>query len=400
MSHELRTPLNSLLILSQLLAENADGNLTEKQVQYAVTINGSGNDLLSLINDVLDLAKIESGTVTTEAAPVPIARVCGSIERTFRPLAEQRGLEFHVDLRPGLPESLVTDERRMRQIIKNLLANALKFTEQGSVSLHVCRTSTDIPDLPSLRTAPGVVTFAVRDTGIGIAEDKQAIVFEAFRQAEESTTRKYGGTGLGLAISRELARLLGGEVTLTSKPGTGSTFTLWLPERELSKPAGDPAAAAQKTPAAAVLPLRMSQRITLPQPKRDPALAGRKVLLIDDDMRNLFSLGGALERWGMKVETAQSGAQALERLQNDAGIDIILMDMMMPDMDGLETTRRIRSQPRHAGLPIIAVTAKAMPGDRETCLEAGASDYVTKPVNIDELPKRMRALLPSAPAGR
>lgn len=398
MSHELRTPLNSMLILSQLLAENPEGNLTEKQVQYATTIHGSGTDLLGLINDVLDLAKIESGTVTPESAPVAIRQVGASIERTFGPLAEQRGLEFRVEVRPGVPEILVTDERRLRQILKNLLANALKFTERGGVSLHVARASNGFPDCGGLKTARGVIAFTVKDTGIGIAEDKQQIVFDAFRQAEASTTRKYGGTGLGLAISRELARLLGGEITLASALGMGSTFTVWLPERDMPKPAEEPAATGEQAVPAAAMPSRLSARVPLPRPKADPVLAGRKALLVDDDMRNLFSLGGALERLGMKVQCAESGAQALDLLQSDKAIDIVLMDVMMPDMDGYETTRRIRSQPPFARLPIIAVTAKAMPGDREKCLESGANDYVTKPVDIDQLAGRLRALL--APRSR
>jgi signal transduction histidine kinase len=217
MSHELRTPLNSLLILARLLADNAGGNLTPKQVKFAQTIHSAGLDLLTLINDLLDLAKIESGAVTTlNIAPVPFAELAQNLERTFRQLAQDKGLEFSISLDPALPATLRTDAARLQQILKNLLANAFKFTVRGSVALRIGREG------------PSRVGFAVTDTGIGVAPDKQELIFEAFRQADGSTSRQYGGTGLGLSISRELTRLLGGELRLVSRPGEGSTFTLIL----------------------------------------------------------------------------------------------------------------------------------------------------------------------------
>ncbi len=231
MSHELRTPLNSLLILARLLADNPGGNLTAKQVQFARTIYASGSDLLSLINDLLDLAKIESGAVTSlELAPVRLDDVRAELERTFRQLAQERGLRLEIRLDPGLPQTLRTDVARLSQVLKNLVANALKFTKEGGVEVDMAPASSGwSAGHRTLDAAAAVVAFSVRDTGIGIAPDKQQLIFEAFQQADGTTSRQYGGTGLGLSISRELTRLLGGEIRLQSEPGKGSTFTLFLP---------------------------------------------------------------------------------------------------------------------------------------------------------------------------
>ena len=218
MSHELRTPLNSSLILAKLLADNREGNLTAEQIKYAQTIQSSGNDLLALITDILDLSKIEAGRMEAQPEPVSIARLLESLGRTFQPLAAQKALEFRIEIAPGTPESLVTDPQRLEQVLKNLLSNAMKFTEKGQVTLQVSRRDN------------GRVAFAVVDTGIGIAAHQQQIIFEPFRQADGTTNRKYGGTGLGLSISRELVRLLGGEIHLTSEVGRGSTFTVTVPE--------------------------------------------------------------------------------------------------------------------------------------------------------------------------
>jgi PAS domain S-box-containing protein len=231
MSHELRTPLNSLLILARLLADNMDGKLSAKQVQFAQTIYASGMDLLALINDLLDLAKIESGAVASvNVAPVPLGELRDDLERAFRQLAQNRGLRFSITLDPRLPESISTDAARLKQVLKNLLANAFKFTKQGSVTLRVAQVRSGwTPEHARLRAAPSVIAFTVVDTGIGIAPDKQGIIFEAFQQADGTTSRQYGGTGLGLSISRELARLLGGEIRVESEVGKGSAFTLYLP---------------------------------------------------------------------------------------------------------------------------------------------------------------------------
>jgi CheY-like chemotaxis protein/HAMP domain-containing protein len=661
MSHELRTPLNSILILGQQLADNPEGNLVPKQVEFARTIHGAGTDLLNLISDILDLSKIESGTVTVDAEEIFFTNVLETVARPFRHQAESQGLSFDVQIDPNLGRSIVTDSKRLQQILKNLLSNALKFTAQGSVRLRVLPVRGGWrSDNTTLNQASTVVAFEVTDTGVGIPVEKQKIVFEAFQQADASTSRKYGGTGLGLAISRELATLLGGELALRSTPGMGSTFTLYLPtmytgprtalrlpvqgslavpqaslperladqfpdDRHTLQP-GDPtlliveddphyagilvdaAHAAglkalvtargaealdlaleykpiamsldiflpdmlgwnvlsqfkrtletrhipvqilsmdedrqqglargafsylykpttpdglsaalsriseyvkprkkrlliaedneaerlgvtellshpdieidtaetgrgalaklheqrfdcmvldlrlpdmsgfdvlkemQKDSALVDLPVvvftgreltaeedaqlhTMARSIVvkgaasperlfdetalflhqvaadLPSDKRrmleklhasDEMLAGRTVLVVDDDTRNIFALSSALERRGMHVLTATTGQEAISILEKSPEVAIVLMDIMMPVMDGYETIDLIRRNPALRRLPIIALTAKAMKGDREKCLEAGASDYLAKPVNTEQLFSALRLWL-------
>ena len=665
MSHELRTPLNSILILGQQLTNNAGGNLTEKQVEWARNVHSAGSELLNLINDILDLSKIESGTVSVDAEEVTFSTVHDTIERNFRHVAESRNLPFHVDFEPDLPAKLTVDSKRLQQILKNLLSNAFKFTHQGHVSARVFLAKSGWSKSHHvLGRAPQVVAFEVTDTGIGIAPDKQRLIFEAFQQADASTSRKYGGTGLGLAISRELSVFLGGEIRLVSTPNKGSTFTLYLPlhytgpaservpsrktepeakpgpirsagvsataekveddsgtlqpgERSLLVIEDDPnyarhlrdiargkgfkvviaprgqvglALARELRPSAifldvflpdmlgwtvlnnlkhdpgtrhipvqimsveeermlgldrgafsflwkttsaefleatfdrlavflqphtkrllvvedndterqavidllahddieitgvatggealaalfdrpfecVVLDLRLpdmsgfellekiqaepalhnvpivvftgkdltpeeERRIhvtaksivlkdvrsperlldetalflhrsieELPAEKREiidrlhrsnDILRGRKVLIVDDDARNIYALASVLEGESMEILSATNGRQAIEMIENTPDLAVVLMDIMMPEMDGFETMAEIRKNPQYRALPILAVTAKAMKGDREKCLEAGASDYLAKPINTEHLLSLLRIWL-------
>ncbi len=665
MSHELRTPLNSILILSQQLAENADGNLVAKQIEFSRTIHGAGTDLLHLITDILDLSKIESGTVTVDAEEVQLASLADAVSRQFRHEAERRHLAFDVRIDRSLARNITTDSKRLQQVLKNLISNAFKFTERGSVHLSVHAAESGwSPQHAILDQASSVVAFEVTDTGIGIPLEKQKIIFEAFQQADASTSRKYGGTGLGLAICRELASLLGGELTLHSTPGAGSTFTLYLPidytgptaaprpapwhgqqfkqllevesaaERVIEKIAddrghirpGDPVlliieddlhyarllvdigrnqgfkllattrggealdlvkqfevsaisldiflpdtvgwnvlSHLKQNPATRHIPVQIvtsdddrqhglargafsflskngdaralenafarirtySARTTkrllvvedspaeqlgihellahddleivsaesgaecldklrggdfdciildlklpdmsgfdllkqiaadadladvpvvvftgrelsaeedtqlhsiarsivakgvesperlldetavflhrvlarLPEEKQrmlerlrnsDEVLAGRIVLLVDDDARNVFALSSVLERRGMKVLTATTGNEAIQLVESTPDLSLVLMDIMMPGMDGYQAIAAIRANPVWRRLPIVALTAKAMKGDREKCLEAGASDYLAKPVNTEQLLSTLRSWL-------
>ncbi|MFJ7960307.1 HAMP domain-containing protein [Streptomyces sp. NPDC096319] len=543
MSHELRTPLNSLLILAQLLAQNPTRNLTAKQVEYAGIIHSAGSDLLQLINDILDLSKVEAGKMDLNPERVLLRRLLDYVEATFRPLTSQKSLAFAVSTAAGVPVDLVTDDTRLRQVLRNLLSNAVKFTEHGDVTLRIEPASDD--ELPvSVHRGGPVVAFRVKDTGIGIAAENLEAIFGAFQQADGTTNRKYGGTGLGLSISREIAYLLGGALTVSSVAGEGSTFTLYLPVTRtdftekpapadgaatalpvpsegaaLALPAG-PGAPAVRSPrrllvieerprgllavvaenavtqlaadaghaarpdieliavvgpqeAATALatqpfhcvvldvdmadgdalrfldamdgdealrtvpvlahnnrrlpadeegalqelahrrPLELlssldelRERIALhlsaeqpgdvvplvrgdhraPAPQAiDTTLRGRTVLVVDDDARNLYALSGILELHGITVLHAENGRKGIETLQAHPAVSLVLMDVMMPEMDGYTATARIRELPEYAELPVIAVTAKAMPGDREKSLASGASDYVTKPVDADEL---------------
>jgi signal transduction histidine kinase/HAMP domain-containing protein/ActR/RegA family two-component response regulator len=379
MSHELRTPLNSLLILSKMLAENRDRNLTEEQVGFANTVYTSGHELLGLINEILDLSKVEAGKMPIDPGEIRLEAVRGYLEQNFRHVAEQKSLAFDVRIAPGLPETLQTDETRLQQILKNLVSNALKFTTQGAVVVTVDRAR---PTSPS----GDAIAFSVTDTGIGIAKDKQKLIFEAFQQADGTTSRKYGGTGLGLTISREIARLLGGTIEVESTPGAGSTFTLALPLRYAGAEAGDhePHAPPPET-GPALLP-------------EDARFEGRVVLLADDDIRNVFAINSVLESRRMKVLHAENGRDALRQLDANPGVDLVLMDTMMPELDGLSAIQEIRRQPRFARLPVISLTAKAMKGDRDKALDAGASDYVAKPVDPDRLLAVIHAWLQRASA--
>jgi signal transduction histidine kinase/HAMP domain-containing protein/ActR/RegA family two-component response regulator len=393
MSHELRTPLNSLLILAEQLQDNPGDTMTETQVEYASVILASGRDLLSLLNSVLDLAKAESGTVVVELADVSVADLRSGFLREFEPVAQAKGLVYSLDVGADVPDSIVTDAQRLRQIVKNLLANAFKFTEHGNVKLNMRLADSGWDtNTASLVDAPSVVAVSVTDTGIGIAADQQGRIFEAFAQGDGTTARHYGGTGLGLSISRELAALLGGEIGLVSIPGGGSTFTVYLPlgqvptvESAISiasvpakKRAARPAegkAAAREVPAVRLEAIKLDG---------DP-FQGMKVLVVDDDYRNVFALTALLERGKAVVTPAESGPEAIAILVEQRDFDLVLMDIMMPTMDGYSAIRAIREMDDFASLPILAVTGKVVGGERERCIAAGANDYVPKPVDTDEL---------------
>jgi signal transduction histidine kinase/HAMP domain-containing protein/ActR/RegA family two-component response regulator len=407
-SHELRTPLNSLLILARLLAQNPAQNLSPKQVEYANVIHSSGSDLLLLINDILDLSKVEAGKLEIHPELFPLETLVEDLRTVFEPLAADKKLRFAVEAASNVPAELVTDRQRLRQVLHNLLSNALKFTQHGQVVLRI----------ELARPAPGEaasVAFSVTDTGIGISDDSLKTIFEAFQQGDGTTSRRYGGTGLGLAISREVAAQLGGRITAHSQPGSGSTFTLYLPVRYRA-----PADLLAGRPAPALGPAQTAEDDQAGperggEPERADAgppaasneppavgpherLRGRKVLIVDDDLRNAFAITSILELYGLTVIHASSGHQGIEVLRSGKDIDLVLMDVMMPEMDGYATTAAIREMPPLADLPIIAVTARAMHGDRGKSIAAGASDYVTKPVDTEELLTTMERWLGAPPA--
>ncbi|MFJ4631131.1 HAMP domain-containing protein [Streptomyces sp. NPDC088847] len=421
MSHELRTPLNSLLILARLLSDNPDGRLSEQEVQFATTIHRSGSDLLQLINDILDLSKIEAGRMDVRPKRLPLIKLLDYVHATFRPLTLDRGLAFEVSVGADVPRELWSDEQRLQQILRNLLSNAIKFTATGRVELRVNRVKD--PEHRYCDDSDEVIVFAVSDTGIGIAAEKLPVIFEAFQQADGTTNRKYGGTGLGLSISREIAGLLGGRIVAESEPGQGSTFTLYVPvvspghaaggaplteDHELPLPSGQLTSGQLSSEQLSSEQLS-SEPFTVhevddswPTPTKLEAwkagragqvLPGRRVLIVDDDIRNVFALTHVLGRVGMPVLYAENGREGIETLERNPDVELVLMDIMMPEMDGYETIAAIRRAPRWTGLPIVALTAKAMPGDREKSIARGANDYVPKPVDVDQLLTVVCALL-------
>ncbi|HXH29287.1 MAG TPA: HAMP domain-containing protein [Bacteriovoracaceae bacterium] len=362
MSHELRTPLNSLLILSKMLSENKEENLTNEQIKFSQTIYSSGCDLLALINEILDLSKVEAGKMPIVPREVKVPEICEYLEHSFRPVANHKGLLFNIETSAEVAKSSVTtDITRVQQILKNLLSNAFKFTEQGKVTLKINQT---------IVSGEKRLVFSVTDTGIGIPKEKQNLIFEAFQQADGTTNRKYGGTGLGLTISRQIARLLGGSIIVESAPGIGSTFTLDLPFKYQTLEGID---------------VPSEPEVEIPKLPKNANFNDKKVLVIDDDMRNIFAITVILERNGMEVIYADNGITGIAKLKENPDVDMILMDVMMPEMGGIEATQEIRKMDEFLSLPIITLTAKAMKGDREKCIEAGATDYITKPVDTDNL---------------
>ncbi|MEU5216666.1 HAMP domain-containing protein [Streptomyces sp. NPDC020807] len=399
MSHELRTPLNSLLILARLLAQNPQGNLTAKQIDYAEVIHSAGSDLLRLINDILDLSKVEAGKMDIRHEPFPLRLLMEYLEATFAPVADERQLEFTVSLADDVPEELNSDEARVRQILRNLLSNALKFTDSGRVSLDVERA--DAARTPAgLRDGGPVLAFRVTDTGVGIPPEQLRLVFEAFQQGDGTSARRYGGTGLGLSISREVAALLGGVIEAESTPGEGSAFTFYLPvHRPLAEAPTGGALAVGTRPFSRAQGDHGRGRShgdalgSLDAGGAGTGLDGATVLVVDDDSRNVFALTEVLEDQGLRVLTADSGLAGLDLLATHDEVRLVLMDVMMGGMDGYTAIKAIRKLPGRGSLPVIVVTAKAMPDDRGDALRAGADDYVSKPVDEEELTAKIRSWL-------
>ncbi|CAN7224342.1 ATP-binding protein [Paenibacillus sp. LjRoot153] len=398
MSHELRTPLNSILILSQMLQENNSKTLTHDEQEYARVIHSSGNDLLLLINDILDLSKVEAGKLDIHIGELRTDWLPELLQSQFEKVAEQRKLTFRIGMDARVPNIFYTDEQRLCQIIKNLLSNAFKFTHEGSVQVEfrMCSVEQIMELLPSAKRMQ-VMAVSVKDTGIGIPTDKQEVIFEPFLQADGTTNRKYGGTGLGLSISRELARLLGGCIHMQSEEGRGSTFTLYVPSLP-SLIGGTNAthmevAAATSNPISDYFVRENGKTISALENYNINQFKDRKVLVVDDDVRNVFALCNAFEQEGIIVSVAQNGQECLELLAKDSSIELILMDIMMPVMDGFEAMRLIRKNSQYADVPIIALTAKAMKQDKEICLQAGASDYISKPLHVSQLLSLMHVWL-------
>ena len=381
MSHELRTPLNSILILGQQLTDNPDGNLTSRQVEFARTIHGAGTDLLNLISDILDLSKIESGTVTVDAEEIAFANLLDMIARPFRHEAETRQLAFEVNLDSNLGRIITTDSKRLQQVLKNLLSNAFKFTAQGGVRLTVSSVQSGwSPEHPVLKQAPAVVAFEVSDTGIGIPAEKQKVIFEAFMQADASTSRKYGGTGLGLAISRELSNLLGGEIHLRSAPNVGSTFTLYLPLKYVGPtlaPRSVPAPSAQmmQIPGIHVAPERPIEQI--PDDRLEIQPGNSILLIVEDDPHYARIMVDLAREKGFRVLVAMRGIDALD-LAKQYQPTAVSLDVFLPDMLGWTVLSQLKQNPLTRHIPVQIIT---LDEDRQHGLARGAFSFVTKPTS-------------------
>jgi CheY-like chemotaxis protein/GAF domain-containing protein len=377
MSHELRTPLNSILILSNALSENKRGNLDEKQVEHASVIYSAGTDLLSLINDILDISKIEEGKMELVIDDISPQELSEHFRRNFSHVAENRGLSFHVQVEDNMPGHFFTDRQRLEQVLKNMLSNALKFTEQGSVTLKL-----DVPAederLPSRHLVKGeTMRFSVIDTGIGIAPDKQQLIFEAFQQADGTTSRKYGGTGLGLTISRELARLLGGEIAIHSDgEGQGSTFMLYLPIGSADTVEVDAEAEQPPSPLGAML-----AEIVQPLPEDGFLVREKSVLIIEDDTDFANVLVDLAADYGLEGHVCADGESGLEYARHYRPSAIIL-DIGLPGMDGWEVMERLKADPRSKDIPVHFLSGK---DERKKALDLGAIDFLTKPVNKDQI---------------
>jgi signal transduction histidine kinase/CheY-like chemotaxis protein len=378
-SHELRTPLNSILLLSKMLSDSSAGKLSVEESRQAHVIHDAGTDLKALIDNILDLSRIGARQMTLLAETVNLRKLLNDVLDLLKPQFDEKHLDLVLQFDEGVPETIVTDGEKLRQIVINFLSNAVKFTESGGATV---------------RLAPGdslPVSISVSDTGIGIPEGKWGLVFEAFKQADGSTSRRYGGTGLGLTISQELASLLGGKIVVASEAGKGSTFSLLLPLEIPALPdeadAGKPPAGQPDRPAEQTLPVADYQ--------------GARVLLVDDDVRNLLALTPLLERWGLDVMAAGDGEEALETLEGAGEFRLVLLDIMMPGMDGIEVIKQMRQRQTLRDLPVIALTARAGDEDRQQCLAAGVNVVVVKPVDPHALKNALDIFLtPGGAAGK
>ncbi len=401
MSHELRTPLNSILVLSEILSTNKNGVMTKDEIEFAKIVHSSGTDLLELINDILDLSKVEAGKMELEIESVSPENIQDYVVRSFTPLTQSKNIELKTVLDKDIPETIETDIQRLLQIIKNLMSNAIKFTEQGSVTLKIARTASGTRFNNLSLNAGNSLAIMVTDTGIGIPDDKKHAIFEAFQQADGTVSRKFGGTGLGLTISRSLARLLGGEIQMNSQIGEGSTFIIYIP---VNYP--PPRQGAQETAELPPVTYKKHVEDVIENPPAeeehqhessgflpDTVFRGKKILVVDDDMRNVYVLSKILEEKHVEIVIGRTGKEGIDRLQQHPDINLVIMDIMMPEMDGYTAMQLIRKEERFAALPIIALTAKAMKGDREKCIEAGANDYMSKPVQTEKLLSLLRVWL-------
>jgi len=385
MSHELRTPLNSLLILSRMLSENLEGNLTQKQVGFAQTIYASGTELLELINDILDLSKIESGTIAVEPSEVLLSDLRLYVEQNFRHVAQQKGLDFSVEVEAGAGTSIVTDAKRLQQVLRNLLSNAFKFTERGGVTMQVKLAGFGwARDHDILNKASNVVAFAITDTGIGIPEEKQRIIFEAFQQADGTTSRRYGGTGLGLSISREIARLLGGEIRVVSMPGTGSTFTFYLPREWTSTPPASVRSTAGVTPLVDghghAEPIAVDTHRALDD--RDAVHPGvPSLLIIDDDVNFSRVVVDLAHTQGLKVLVAENGGAGME-LAARFRPAVIALDIRLPDCEGWTILDRLKRDPSTRCVPVVVLSAV---DERDRAYRLGAAQFVQKSPSTEEI---------------
>jgi two-component system chemotaxis sensor kinase CheA len=390
MSHELRTPLNSILILSQMLAENQHKSLSADEEKFSRTIYDSGKDLLTLIDDILDLSKIEAGKIDVLVSELNVSEIPVLMKLAFDAIAVSKNIAFDIHIAEDVPEIIYTDGQRLQQILKNLLSNSFKFTDQGSVTLNIEKVDPKLVKqlLPEYWDKQALA-FSVMDTGIGIPAEKQSLIFEAFKQIDSTISRRYGGTGLGLSISMGFTRLLGGRLVLDSAVGKGSKFTLYLPclsgqELSLGLSGLEEAAVASTT-------YRYAKTIADDVNASDNKIfLNKKVLLVEDDSRNVYALVQAFESKGIVIQVANNGQECLDILHKDPSFDLVLMDVMMPVMNGYEAMSAIRKDSILKGMPIIALTAKAMKTDRQKCLEAGASDYISKPLDMAQLYSLMR----------